>query len=275
LLQSVAPRPVNELLTARHFTLALGWVLGYGHHFGPEAVEISNRNNKNRKEAELGKRKRAHKKSNKFEEEVKRVRTESPPEEWKTPEDCSLEKSKVVVNWFHQPRDKISIMKKGELWARWVETKERSEYDCTCLAPGDEITTRGTEPIEAGQKASMKRCCKPTKNATTEAKKEHPNDDASPYVARDHPKGSTLKQGRKTPVSNSTDDESSSCSSSQSDFSGNDESSNAIGINDDSMFLLMGADSDSKEERKISEWNARKKTKNNKEKRKALLKHHY
>jgi hypothetical protein len=57
------------------------WVLGYGHHLGPEAVEISNRNNKNRKEAELGKGKRAQEKNNKFDEEVKRVRTESPPEE--------------------------------------------------------------------------------------------------------------------------------------------------------------------------------------------------
>jgi hypothetical protein len=97
-------------------------------------------------------------------------------------------------------------MKKGELWARWVEKKGRSEYDRICLAPGDEIA---------------------------------------------------------------------SCSSSQSDFSGNDESSNYNGVNDDSMFVLMGSDSDIEEERQICEWNAREKIKNNKEKRKALLKRDY
>jgi hypothetical protein len=65
---------------------------------------------KNRKEAELEKRKRAHEKSNKFYKEVKRVRTELPPEEWKTPEDCRVENLKVIVKWFHRPGDKICIM---------------------------------------------------------------------------------------------------------------------------------------------------------------------
>jgi hypothetical protein len=62
------------------------WDLGYGHHLGPEAVEISNKKNKNRKEDELEKRNRAHEKSKKIDDEVKRVCTKSPPEEWKTPE---------------------------------------------------------------------------------------------------------------------------------------------------------------------------------------------
>jgi hypothetical protein len=95
------------------------WVLGYGHHLGPEAVAISNRNNKNIKEAELRKIKRAHKKSKKFDDDVKRVLTESSPYKWKTQEVCQLDNLKAMVRWFHRPGDLKCIMKKGELWERW------------------------------------------------------------------------------------------------------------------------------------------------------------
>jgi hypothetical protein len=56
------------------------WVLGYVHHLGTEAVEISNRKNKNEKVAELGKLKQANENSKQFDDEVKRVCTELPPE---------------------------------------------------------------------------------------------------------------------------------------------------------------------------------------------------
>jgi hypothetical protein len=174
-------------------TLHVGsWMLGYGHHCGPEAVEISNRDNKNRKEAELGKRKRAHEKSKKFDKEVNRVRTESPPEERKTPEDLPVEALKVVVKWCHRPGDKIIIMKNYELRARWVEIKGQSEYDPTWIAPGGDIY-------------STKRRHKSTKTATSKAKKKHPKDDASPSVSCSGPTPYTSKQGHKKPASNGTD----------------------------------------------------------------------
>jgi hypothetical protein len=81
--------------------VAGSWVLGYSHHIGPEAVVISNRNNKNRKEDDLGKRKRAHKKSKKFEDDVKQVLAESSPNEWKTQEDYRVDNIKVMVRRFH------------------------------------------------------------------------------------------------------------------------------------------------------------------------------
>jgi hypothetical protein len=62
------------------------WVLGYDHHLGPEAVEISKRNSKLRKDEELGKRKRVHEKTKKFDDDVKRVLNESSPEEWASQE---------------------------------------------------------------------------------------------------------------------------------------------------------------------------------------------
>jgi hypothetical protein len=169
-------------------------------------------------------------------------------------------------------------MKKGEMWDRWVETKGRSEYECACLAPADEISTRGSESIKAGQKSSTKRHRKPTMTATATTKKEQPKDDASPSVTCARPKLSTSKQCHNTPAANNTNNESSFCSSSQSDFSGNDASSNdngANGVNGDAMFLLTGADIDSEEERQICEWNSRNKIKNNNEKIKALFKRYY
>jgi hypothetical protein len=73
------------------------WVLGYGHHRGDEAVEISNKNNKGRKEAEARKRKRANEKTKKFDDNVKRVLTESRSEEWTTQEDCRVDDLNVMV----------------------------------------------------------------------------------------------------------------------------------------------------------------------------------
>jgi hypothetical protein len=64
------------------------WVLGHGHHLGDEAVEISNKNNKERKDAAVRKWKRANEKTKKFDDYAKRVLTESSPEEWASQEDC-------------------------------------------------------------------------------------------------------------------------------------------------------------------------------------------
>jgi hypothetical protein len=110
-------------------------------------------NSKMRKQEELGKHKRAHEKSKQFDDEVKRVLTESRPEEWTAHKVCRVDDLKLLVWWCHCPGDKKCIMKKGELWARWTETKGISEHDQTCLDPGDKITTMGSEPIKAGWKA--------------------------------------------------------------------------------------------------------------------------
>jgi hypothetical protein len=72
------PRKQIEVSRTLH---AGSWVLlGYGHRLGSDDVAISNRNNKNRNEAEIGKRKRAHEKSKKFYDHFKRVLTESSPD---------------------------------------------------------------------------------------------------------------------------------------------------------------------------------------------------
>jgi hypothetical protein len=108
------------------------WVLGYGHHLGDEDVEISSKNNKERKEAEVRKRKREKEKKKKFDDDVKRVLTESRPEEWTTQEDCRVGDLKVVVRWFHRPGDMKCIMKKGELWEGGK--KQREEANMIVLA---------------------------------------------------------------------------------------------------------------------------------------------
>jgi hypothetical protein len=58
---------------------------------------FSNRNSKMRKEEELGKHKREHEKSKKFDDEVKRVLTESQPEECPAQEDCCVDDLKLLV----------------------------------------------------------------------------------------------------------------------------------------------------------------------------------
>jgi hypothetical protein len=53
-LLSERHRATSRKRIANSKTLHAGsWVLGYGHHLGDEAVEISNKNNKERKEAEV------------------------------------------------------------------------------------------------------------------------------------------------------------------------------------------------------------------------------
>jgi hypothetical protein len=87
---------------------------------------------------------------------------------------------------FHQPGDLKCITKKGDLWARWEETKERSEHDHTCLAPGDVIATMGSKPIPAGRKAPPKHRRNPINNSSSKAKRGQPKDDdvyANPSVA--------------------------------------------------------------------------------------------
>jgi hypothetical protein len=58
-----------------------------------------------------------------------------------------------MVKWFHRPGDKNCIMKKGELWTRWMEANSRSKHSHNCLAPEDYAVTMDTPPIQATGKA--------------------------------------------------------------------------------------------------------------------------
>jgi hypothetical protein len=178
-------------------TLYIGsWVIGYGHHLGDDAVEISNNNNKERKEDEVQTRKRANEKIKKFDDDVKRVLTEPPPEKWTSQGYFLVDDLNATVRWFRRHGDLKCTMKKGELWERWEETKGRSEHDRTCLDTDEEIATIGSTPIKTtGQKTPEKCRCLPGNTTTSQTKKGQPKDDNPPFVARVRPKRSTQRQG--------------------------------------------------------------------------------
>jgi hypothetical protein len=54
-----------------------------------------------------------------------------------------------MVKWLYQPGDEKCINKKGEMWARYQEIKNRREDDHSHLSPGETITTTYNQPVAA------------------------------------------------------------------------------------------------------------------------------
>jgi hypothetical protein len=54
-----------------------------------------------------------------------------------------------MVKLLSRPGDDKCIDKKGEMWARYQEIKDRREDDRSRLALGETITTTGNKPVDA------------------------------------------------------------------------------------------------------------------------------
>jgi hypothetical protein len=54
-----------------------------------------------------------------------------------------------MVKWLARPGDEKCIDKKGEMWARYQNIKDRREDDHSQLAPGETTATAGNQPVAA------------------------------------------------------------------------------------------------------------------------------
>jgi hypothetical protein len=52
-----------------------------------------------------------------------------------------------MIKWLSRTGDEKYIDKKGEMWARYQEIRDRREDDHSRLAPGETIITSGNQPV--------------------------------------------------------------------------------------------------------------------------------
>jgi hypothetical protein len=80
--------------------------------------------------------------------EVDAFHTKCDPKKCKSQHDCTKPHYiKTIVKWWSRPGDEKCIDKKGEMWARCQEMKNRRDDNHSHIAPGGTIATSCSQPV--------------------------------------------------------------------------------------------------------------------------------